>query len=433
MSLFAFGLNHNTAPLPVRERVAFAPDGLGTALKELASTRGVEGAAIISTCNRTDLYCELSEHSATAAVNWFHNYHSLSAGEIIPYLYQHRAARAVRHLLRVASGLDSLVIGEPQILGQVKNAHKIARENGTASQVLDRLFQYSFSVAKQVRTQTAIGSSPVSVAYAAVTLAKQIFGDLGNYTAMLVGAGDTIELAGRHLHDNGIGRMIIANRTVENARKLAVRFNGYAIALPEISTHLSDADIILTSTRAERAVLHRTDFECATKSRRHKPVLVVDIAVPRNVEDSVGELDDIYLYTVDDLSDVIEDNQRSRREAAEKAEKLVEGRVAELMGWLGTRNVSGLIREYRGLAEDTRNEVLKRALGMLGTGNDPEQTLRFLANTLTNKLIHVPTNELRRAGAEGRLEAIEQAQVFLGIEGEKLSEAPLAPDTKDGQ
>jgi len=431
MSLFAFGLNHTTAPVDIRERVAFAPEHLSSALKELASTNGVHEAAIVSTCNRTDLYCELSESAASAAVSWFHRYHQLAAGEIVPYLYQHRAAQAVRHLLRVASGLDSLVLGESQILGQVKDAHKVARESGTAGRILDRLFQHSFSVAKQVRTETAIGSSPVSVAYAAVALAKQIFGDLSQYTALLVGAGETVELAARHLHSNGLGRMIIANRTVENARRLALQFDAFAIALPEVRSHLTDADIILTSTGAHDVLFHRDDFEAAVKARRHRPVFVVDIAVPRDVDEAVGELDDVYLYSVDDLAEVIEENQRSRREAAVKAEELIDGQVAELMGWLGTQDVAGLIRGYRGEAESTRDLVLERAIAMLGAGNDPEKALRFLANTLTNKLIHTPTSELRRAGAEGRVDAIAQAQVLLGIEDEETPRSPPARGAKD--
>ncbi len=431
MSLFAFGLNHITAPVDVRERVAIPPEHLSAALRELTSTDGIREAAIVSTCNRTDLYCELTEASSTDAVSWFHHYHRLASGEIEPYLYQHRAAQAVRHLLRVASGLDSLVIGEPQILGQVKNAHKIARETGTAGRILDRLFQHSFSVAKQVRTETAIGSSPGSVAYAAVALARQIFGDLSDYTALLVGAGETVELAARHMHSQGLGRMIIANRTVANARRLARQFDGFAISLPEVNTHLAQADIILTSTGAQETLFHRADFEAAVKTRRRKPIFIVDIAVPRDVDETVGKLDDVYLYTVDDLAEVIEENQRSRREAAVKAEQMVDGQVTEIMGWLGTQDVAGLIRDYRGQAESTRDQVLQRALGMLGPGIEPEKALRFLANTLTNKLIHTPTSELRRAGAEGRLDTIEQAQVLLGLDDDATPRSPPARGAKD--
>lgn len=422
MSLFAFGLNHTTAPVDVRERVAFDPDRLGAALRELASTNGIHEAAIVSTCNRTDLYCELRDDSSTAAVQWFHDYHRLSPGEIVPYLYEHRAAQAVRHLLRVASGLDSLVLGEPQILGQVKDAHKIARASGTAGRVLDRLFQHSFSVAKRVRTETAIGSSPVSVAYAAVSLARQIFGDLAAHTAMLIGAGETIELAARHLHSKGLGRMIIANRTVENARRLALQFDGYAIGLKEISSHLVDADIIITSTGSQLPIVTHADAEAAVIARRHRPVFIVDIAVPRDVEPRVGSLDDVYLYTVDDLREVIVENQRSRREAAEQAEELINGQVQELMGWLGTQDVAGMIRAFRAQAEGTRDDVLTRAISMLGNNGDPEKAMRFLANTLTNKLIHVPTSEIRRAGAQGHAELIGHAQTLLGISEKHATE-----------
>jgi glutamyl-tRNA reductase len=426
MSIFAFGVNHTTASVEMRERVAFAPDRLSAALRELRGTSGVNEAAIVSTCNRTDLYCELKDVPGTAsdAVDWFNDYHHLQPREIIPYTYQHHSENAVRHLLRVASGLDSLVIGEPQILGQVKDAHKVARETGTMGRVLDRLFQHSFSVAKRVRTETAIGSSPVSVAYAAVSLAKQIFGNLSGYTAMLIGAGQTIELAARHLQSNGVGRMVIANRTVENARRLALQFDGCATSLSEIPSHLAAADIIITATGSQLPILTRAHADDAVRARRHRPMLIVDIAVPRDVEASVGDIDDIYLYTVDDLQEVIEENQRSRLKAAEQAEELIDSQVGELMGWLASQDVAGVIRAYRSSAERTRDAVLERALGMLKGDKAPEQALRFLANTLTNKLIHSPTTELRRAGATGDQGLVDSARALLGLPDEPTGSPP---------
>jgi len=415
MSLFAFGLNHTTAPVDIRERVAFDPERVGPALRDLVRTRGVDEAAIVSTCNRTDLYCELQGPARPAVIEWFHDYHRLPSELVVPYLYQHRSSQAVRHLLRVASGLDSLVLGEPQILGQVKDAYQIAREEGTTGHVIDRLFQHSFFVAKQVRTETAIGASPVSVAFAAVSLARQIFGELGAYSALLVGAGETIELAARHLRARNLGRMVIANRTLENARRLALRFDAYAIGLEEIPSHLRDADILITSTGAPEPIIRRADIEKAATGRRRHPVFVADIAVPRDVESSAGELEDVYLYTVDDLQDVIEEGRRSRQEAAEQAERLIDRQVDVLMGWLRARDVAGMIRDYRGQAEATRDEVLRRARARLEKGDDPHKTLDFLANSLTNKLIHTPTSELRRAGADGLTELLASARVLLGL------------------
>ena len=426
MTLFAFGVNHLSAPVDVRERVAFAPERLGPALRELASCDGVMEAAIVSTCNRTDLYCEARDGAIEPAVDWFRAYHALEPPQILPYLYRHQAASAVRHLLRVASGLDSLVLGEPQILGQVKDAHKVARESGTVGRILERLFQHSFSVAKQIRTETAIGTSPISVAYAAVSLARQIFGDLSDCTALLLGAGETVELAARHLHAHGVGRMIVANRTVENARRLALPFEAYAISLDELPAHLVEADIIVSATAAPTPILRRADAEAAIRARRHRPVFIVDIAVPRDVEASVGELPDVYLYTVDDLEAVIAENRRSRAAAARQAEELIDVRVDELMGWLGTQEVTDVIRAYRSGAEAARDETLARALRMLQSGRPPEAALAFLATTLTNKLIHTPTVALRRAGAIGRAELVDAARTLLDIRA-----AGREPDAED--
>jgi glutamyl-tRNA reductase len=316
MPLLTLGLNHKTAPVEIRERITFGPDIIVGALRSLVETVGVEEAVILSTCNRTEIYCEGGADTQQQLSQWLSAFHGLELETISPYLYSHQEKEGVRHLLQVSCGLDSMVLGEPQILGQVKAAFQTAKESGVAGKVLCRLFQHAFSVAKQVRTDTAIGRSPVSVAFAAVSLARQIFSDLSNQTAMLIGAGETVELAARHLHQHGVGRIIVANRTLERAHLLANQFDGYAIALTEISNHLAEADIVISSTASPLPVLGKGAVESALKKRRHQPMFMVDIAVPRDIESEVGELDDIYLYTVDDLEEVIEENMRSRQEAA---------------------------------------------------------------------------------------------------------------------
>ena len=274
MSLYAFGINHKTAPVAVRERVNFQPAIITDALRELVATSGAREAAILSTCNRTELYCDVLDGSGATAVDWFQQYHRLSDRELHPYLYTHEADAAVRHVLRVASGLDSLVLGEPQILGQVKDAYRHAQEAGTIGKLLGHLLQHTFSVPKQVRTDTAIGSSTVSVAFAAVRLAHQIFDDLSKQTVLLIGAGETIELAARHLREHRIGRMVVANRTVERARLLAAELGGYGIALSEIPAHLAEADIVLSSTASPLPILGKGSVEKAIRARRHKPMLI---------------------------------------------------------------------------------------------------------------------------------------------------------------
>ncbi len=421
MSLIALGVNHRTAPVDIRERVVFSPDRLSEALHQLAALPCVQEAAILSTCNRTELYCELSTPEsdtpdlAVEVVQWLSDYHALARHDLEPYLYTHPQQDAVRHMLRVASGLDSMVLGEPQILGQMKTAYQAASAAGTLNTLLNRLFQHTFSVAKQVRTDTAIGASPVSVAFAAVSLARQIFGDLEAQTALLIGAGETIELAARHLHEHGLGRMIVANRTVERAHTLAGQFDGYAIALAEMPVHLAEADIVISSTASQLPVLGKGAVERALKGRKHRPIFMVDIAVPRDIEPEVGDLEDIYLYTVDDLQEVIEENMASRQAAACQAEEIIDVQVDHFMGWLGSLDAVSAIRAYRQQAETSRDEVLDKARQQLAQGRDPEEVLQFLAHTLTNKLIHTPSASLKQAGFDGRAELIEAARVLLDI------------------
>ncbi|NCA89142.1 MAG: glutamyl-tRNA reductase [Gammaproteobacteria bacterium] len=415
MTLLAVGLNHKTAPVDIRERIAFGPDILAGALRSLAEDPALSEGAILSTCNRTEIYCVLNGSRRECVADWLARFHGIEAVRLSPYLFTHVDRAAVTHLLEVASGLDSMVLGEPQILGQVKTAFQTACDHGTAGKLLGRLFQHTFAVAKQVRTDTAIGTSPVSVAFAAVSLARQIFTDLKDQTALLIGAGETIELAARHLRQQGVGRIIVANRTVERAHALAAEFDGYAIALTELGTHLPEADIVISSTASPIPVLGKGTVERALKARRHRPVFMVDIAVPRDIEPEVGELDDVYLYTVDDLQDVVEDGLRSRQAAAAAAREIIEFHATDFLAWLRSLDAVDLIQDFRRGAEDIRDQVLAQARRRLEAGKPADEVLAFLANTLTNKFLHAPSARLRQAGREGEAELLDAANALFDL------------------
>jgi glutamyl-tRNA reductase len=416
MTLLAFGINHKTAPVDIRERVAFAAENMTDALRGLTAQAPIKEAAILSTCNRTELYCGMDFLDERSVLDWFRRYHHLDPDKVQPYIYAHPDQLAVRHMLRVASGLDSMVLGEPQILGQMKEAYSAATEAGTVGKLLSKLFQHTFCVAKQVRTDTAIGSSPVSVAFAAVSLARQIFGDLNGLTALLIGAGETIELAARHLHENNVGRMIIANRTLARAQTLAAEFDAYAISLGDIPAHLAEADVIISSTASQLPILGKGSVERALKLRKHKPMFMVDIAVPRDIEPEVDELDDVYLYSVDDLKDIIEENMASRREAARQAEEIIDTQVSHFMSWLQSLDAVDTLRAYRESAEQQRDEMLQKAQARLARGDDPEQVMQELANQLTNKLIHQPCVQMRQASINGRQELLDAARELFSLD-----------------
>ncbi len=420
MMLLAVGLNHNTAPVQIRERVAFAPDRLPDVLHELTDNKQVSEAAILSTCNRTEMLCNIEGNDSTIVIDWFSQFHNLRSEELEPYLYTYPELQAVKHLLRVASGLDSMILGEPQILGQLKDAYVAAKEAGTLGKLLNRLFEHTFSVAKQVRTDTAIGASPVSVAFAAISLAKQIFAGLEKHTALLIGAGETIELAARHLRQNGIGRIIVANRTLARAENLVKEINGMAITLSEIPEYLADADIVISSTASQLPILGKGAVERAIKKRKHQPILMVDIAVPRDIEPEVGDLNDIYLYTVDDLREIIDEGLKSRQEAAQQAEEIIDTQAAHFMGWLRSLSAVSTIRTYRENTARIRDEEVRKATRLLEAGHDPREVVQHLAHTLTNKIIHKPSACMRRAGFEGRDEFLQAARELLGVKKNDL-------------
>jgi glutamyl-tRNA reductase len=442
MKLIALGINHNSAAVEVRERVAFAPEQVNEALVDACAAAGVDEVVILSTCNRTELYAIVPDGTALAEkamqlIDWIANYHHLSAQELRQAAYHFEAQQALQHMVQVASGLDSMVLGEPQIFGQLKSAYAVASESGTVGSELGRLFPRVFSIAKRVRTDTAIGENPVSVAYAAVDLAGHIFADLSQSNALLVGAGETIELVARHLIEAGVSKIVIANRTLGRARELAQKFGAEAVLLAEIPEQLLDADIIITSTASQLPILGKGAVEQALKVRKHRPFLMVDIAVPRDIESQVGDLRDVYLYSVDDLREIVDQNMRSRRNEACKADLIIEEGVRQYVQEMRSLGAVDAVKEYRQMAEQLREQELQRALRALARGDDPQQIVAQLARTITNKLIHAPTAGLKQASAEGRLDTVASARKLLGLEqagpAQASTQAPVVATETDEQ
>lgn len=415
MGIITIGLNHNTAPVAIRERLVFPADRLKHALRGLMQVPEVEEAAILSTCNRTELYVGGGQQHQERLLDWMAHEQRLKREDFQPFIYAHVDSATVRHMFRVAAGLDSLILGEPQILGQLKAAYHSASAAGTLGKTLGKLFQHSFAAAKKVRTDTAIGSSPVSVAFAAVRLARRIFDDLNQQTAILIGAGETIELTARHLVENRIGELIIANRTFDKAHALAQQFNGFAISLFELPQHLSKADIVVSSTASQLPILGKGSVESALKARRHKPMFMVDLAVPRDIEAEVEQLQDVYLFTVDDLRNTVEEGLRSRQEAAKQAEEIIDTEVSHFLAWMRAQGAADTIRDFRMQAEAVRDEALARARAALRGGRSPESALELLADLLTNKLLHTPSTQIRQAGIHERHDLIAAARELFQL------------------
>ncbi len=420
MGLLALGINHKTAPVEVREQVAFAPEDMPMALQKVCADLQLDEVAIVSTCNRTELYCVSELKGSRAVLEWLGDHHGLSHDELEKCSYVHWDEEAIRHIMRVAAGLDSMVLGEPQILGQIKSAYAVANEANTVGRYLTRLFHDTFAVAKQVRTETSIGQNPVSVAYAAVSLAQRIFADLSKTEALLIGAGRTIDLVARHLQQNGVQKMVVANRTLERAKELADNFGAKAVLLSEIPEQLESADIVIASTASQLPILGKGVVERALKKRRHRPMYMVDIAVPRDIEPEVGKLSDVYLYSVDDLEQVIDENLRSRQTAAEEAQELVDLGVISMLRSLRALDAVATLKAYREKAEQIRDNELDRALKQLDNGQSPEQVMTYFAKALTNKLIHSPSVQLKRASAEGRREVMDWAKELFELSNQDV-------------
>ncbi|MCG6214478.1 glutamyl-tRNA reductase [Vibrio furnissii] len=416
MSLLAIGINHNTASVELREKVAFGPDKLSDALAQLSDSSFVNGSVILSTCNRTEIYCDVKSSCKNKVIEWLSQFHQVNAEDLKPSLYVHEEQAAIRHLMRVSCGLDSLVLGEPQILGQVKQAYADSRESRSVDSSMEKLFQKAFSVAKRVRTETEIGGSAVSVAYAACTLAKHIFESLSDATVLLVGAGETIELVAKHLASHNCKRMIVANRTRERAMNLAEQFSAEVIALNEIPDYLAHADIVISSTASPLPIIGKGMVETALKARRYQPMLLVDIAVPRDIESQVGDLNDAYLYSVDDLQSIVDSNIEQRKVEAIQAEAIVSEESAAFMTWMRSLQAVDSIRDYRKAANDIREDLLSKSLQALAAGGDPEKLLIELSNKLTNKLIHTPTRALQTAAEQGEPAKLAIIRQSLGLD-----------------
>ena len=414
MSIVVIGINHKTAPVAIREKVAFSETQLSKAL----ATDDVlfDEKLILSTCNRTEIYANTKEEINKDLLDkWYIDLHGDNVSDLGPYIYQLSGDEAIKHTFRVASGLDSLILGEPQILGQLKTALSTASSHHVVGNTLNRLMQHAFSTAKKVRTDTDIGSNSVSVAYTAVNLARQIFGDLAAQTALLIGAGETIELVGRHLQGAGIKNIIIANRSLENAKTLGESLNADVIGLTDISQNLYLADIVISSTAAPIPIIGKGSVENALRQRKHKPIFMVDIAVPRDIEAEVGELSDVYLYTVDDLQSVIDHNLDSRRRAAEIAETMISKEADVFQNWLNAQQQLTPVKQYRAQIKAIQQSVLDKALKQLKNGKSPEETLQFLAHTLTNKIGHMPTQTMNHAAHSGDIKTLEAARHLLGL------------------
>jgi len=407
MSFLVLGINHRTAPVEIREKVVFADGGLPDALRELNQLPNVRESVIVSTCNRTELYC-YAEGDVDLG-QWLAHWHDLASQHIEASLYRLNAERAVAHLFAVASGLDSMIIGEPQILGQLKDAYKTAQDQHATGPHLNKLFQAAFSVAKRIRSGTQIGANSVSVAAAAVNLARTVFEPLSERTALLVGAGETIALAARHLASNGVKRIIVANRSLANAQALAQEFSGYAVTLDALEKHLPEADIVISSTASPTPIITYRAVKAALRERKRRPMFMVDIAVPRDIEPAVAELEDIYFFTIDDLQTVVQENLETRRQAARDADRLIAQEVDLFEQQRKTLDAVPAIRQIREHADVIRSQTLEQAQRMLTTGRDPKEVVEFLAATLTNRLTHAPSHRLRVAAEQGDAELIRAA------------------------
>jgi glutamyl-tRNA reductase len=432
MALVLVGINHNTANIALREKVAFPPEVVADALRRLHALDSVGEAVIVSTCNRTEIYLECNDGAEAASselaenrllldrqqliISWLADYHEMSVEELGECSYSFGDEDVLRHLMKVSCGLDSMVLGEPQILGQIKSAFAVSKDLRLIGTVLGRAFQVAFSIAKQVRSDTAIGENPVSVAFAAVALSERIFSDLFSLSVLLIGAGRTIELVATHLADKGVSAMVVANRTLDHALDVAAKFGGHGVLLSEIPEQLVAADIVVSSTNSQLPLLGKGAVERALRQRKHKPMLLIDLAVPRDIEAEVSEIPDAYLYSVDDISEVIEDGVKSRAEAAAQAESIIERGIEEYLKQLRSLNAVSTLRAFRDKADVIRDLELQRSIKALEKGESAAAVLESLARAITNKLIHSPSVQMKKASSEGRDELLQLTRELFELD-----------------
>ncbi len=420
MNILTLGLNHQTAPIAVREKATFGVDVIQHALADLTQSVGATEAVILSTCNRTEIYCGQASDDRVHFLAWLSEYSGLNQDDLNQCIYQYPNEAAVKHAFRVASGLDSMVLGEPQILGQMKTAFLTAARVGTTGKVLNRLFQHTFSVAKQVRADTAIGVNSVSVAYSGVNLAKRVFTSLSDQTVLLIGAGETIELVARYLNKNKVRRIIIANRSIDKARTLAKAQTDEGgdcevITLAQIPARLHHADIVVSSTASTLPILGKGAIEQALRKRKHRPIFILDLAVPRDVESEVCQLKDVYLYTVDDLKSMTDENREIRLRAAEEAENIIDFQAVKFMRWMRSLDSVPAIKSLRASLNDLKQAELERALKKLANGGEPEQVLEQFARDLTNKFAHQPSQVLKQENIDGNASIISAARKLFNL------------------
>lgn len=400
MPLLTTGISHHTATLEIREKIAITRTDYINKIKEIHSLEGVEEVVVVSTCNRTEIYSIGPKQSREQIHRWLQSKGGLTDAEMEKHCYVRERDQAVQHLFRVAGGLESLVLGESQIVGQLKESWQMAHEAGGVGKVLDRLFQHAFATGKKIRSNTRIGEHPVSVAYTTVMLAKQIFGDLTAKTVILVGAGEMVELCGRHLHDRGVSSLIIANRSLDRAAALADQFDAHAVSLVNLPDVLYKADILISSTASQEPVLHANAIKAALKQRRNQPMFLVDIAVPRDIHPDVGKLSNVFLYTIDDLQKVVDTNMSKRNEAAKSASGDVSEAVDEFMRWLNSARAAVYLKNLHKHARMNSEELVEKALRKINAGKDPEEVITQLANTLAKRILHIPSTRLRQAAED---------------------------------
>lgn len=410
MTLLACGISHQTASLELREQFALSPERAQKFLKDLMESQFAHEAMVLSTCNRMEIYSKTSQPDSFCA--WLQNHLGM---KFESHGYSFMEKQAVSHIMRVASGLDSMILGEPQILGQMKTAFSLAQEVGSIGSHFQKLFQTVFHVTKQVRTDTAIGVNPITLGFAATTLAKRIFSDLSKRNVLLVGAGEIMELTGLHLYNNGVKRFLVANRSSVKAEELANKIYGHVIPLSDIPLYLKESDIVICATASEHPILGKALVGSAIKARKHRPIFMVDLAVPRNIEPEIANFEDVYLYNLDDLKTVIDDNRQCRQAAAEQAESIIELQASHFIKDLQAPDADHLIKKFRSQIEHCCAKELEHAITRLGQCNNPEEILKQFATQIANKIAHGPTTQMKKAAFDGRVELLAAARFLLDL------------------